>query len=268
MLQLLKTIHKPDKVYPTAGNPMLVICDDLQYWICKHSRDASKLINELLGSSFATIWDLNTPEISLINVKKGHIPSNVQGINFDKPCFGSKYIQSSQEINDTVLASFRDASFRRKIINKEDFLMIAFFDIWLSNEDRNHNNSNLLIDFTVQNEIYFTVFDHDAIFNSNALHRGVYQINDFESLINTELANILFSRGRNLVKVVDNLVKKFYLCTKECEDNLSEIISLVPVEWIVDKDTLEEQLRENLFTKEWLNSCEINFRTLIQENIK
>lgn len=268
MLQLLNTIHKPDKVYPTAGNPMLVTCDDLQYWICKHSRDASKLINELLGSSFATIWDLNTPEISLINVKKDHIPPNVQGINFDKPCFGSKYIQSSQEINDTILASFRDASFRRKIINKEDFLMIAFFDIWLSNEDRNHNNSNLLIDFTVQNEMYFTVFDHDAIFNSNALHRGVYQINDFESLINTELANILFSRGRNLVKVVDNLVKKFYLCTRECEDNLSDIISLVPVEWAVDKDTLEEQLRENLFTKEWLNSCEINFRTLIQENIK
>ncbi len=268
MLQLLKTIHKPDKVYPTAGNPMLVTCDDLQYWICKHSRDASKLVNELLGSCFATIWDLNTPEISLINVKKEHIPQNVQGINFDKPCFGSKYIQSSQEINDTVLASFRNASFRSKINNRDDFLMIAFFDIWLSNEDRNHNNSNLLIDFTIQNEICFTVFDHDAIFNSNALHRGVYQINDFESLINTQLANILFKRGRNLVKVVDILVKKFYICAKECEDNLPDIISLIPLEWGVDKHSLENQLRDNLFTKEWLNSCEKNFRTLIQENIK
>ncbi|MDT8413599.1 MAG: hypothetical protein RQ875_14125, partial [Vicingaceae bacterium] len=105
-------------------------------------------------------------------------------------------------------------------------------------------------------------------FNSNALHRGLYQINDFESLINTELANILFSRGPNLVKVVDNLVKKFYICTRKCEYNITDIISLIPVEWTVDKDSLEEQLRRNLFTTEWLNSCEFNFRYLIQENIK
>ena len=268
MIKLLNTIHKPDKVYPTAGNPMLVTCDDLQYWVCKHSRDASKLVNELLGSSFATIWNLNTPEISLINVKKEHIPQNVQGINFSKPCFGSKYIESSQEINDTVLASFRNQSFRSKIINRDDFLMIAFFDIWLSNEDRNHNNSNLLIEFTIQNKISFTVFDHDAIFNTNSLHHGVYQINDFESLINTQLANILFKRGRNLVKVVDNLVKKFYICAKECEHNLPDIISLIPLEWGIDKPNLDRQLKANLFTQAWLNSCEKNFRTLIQENIK
>ncbi|MBG6129168.1 hypothetical protein IWQ47_000140 [Aquimarina sp. EL_43] len=268
MLKSLNTIHKPDKIYPTAGSPMLVTCDDLQFWVCKHSREVSKLINELLGSRFAYFWELKTPEIALINVKKEHIPSGVQGINFDKPCFGSKYIQSSQEINDSVLASFKDASFRRKLANKDDFLMIAFFDIWLSNEDRNHNNSNLLIDFTIPNEIYFTVFDHDAIFNSNALNRGIYQINNFESLIDTELANILFSSGRNLVKVVDNLVKKFYICAESCEDNLKDIISLIPPEWDIDKASLIAQLRDNLFNENWLESCENNFRTMIQENIK
>lgn len=268
MLQILNTIHKPDKVYPTAGNPMLVTCEDLQYWVCKHSRDSSKLLNELLGSSFATVWHLNTPEISLINVKKSHIPMGIQGINFDKPCFGSKYIESSKEIDDSILVMFEDASFRNKIVNKNDFLMIALFDIWLSNEDRNHNNSNLLIDFSIQNEVFFTAFDHDAIFNSNSLHRGVYQINDFESLINTQLANILFKNGRSLVKVVDNLVKKFYLCAKACEDNIADIIMLIPLEWGVNKQSLEDQLRNNLFTAEWLKDCENNFRTLIQENIK
>lgn len=268
MLEILNTIHTPDKIYPTAGYPMLVTCDDLQYWICKHSRDSSKLLNELLGSCFASLWNLNTPEISLINVQPGHIPQNIQGVNFDKPCFGSKYIESSKEINDDILAMFKDTRFRRKIVNRNDFLMIALFDIWLSNEDRNHNNSNLLIDLSIPNEICFTVFDHDAIFNSNALHRGVYQINDFESLINTQLANILFKRGQNLVKIVDNLAKKFYLCVKECENNIAEIIALIPLEWRIDEKALEDQLRANLFTKKWLKDCENNFRTLIQENIK
>lgn len=268
MLNLLNTIHKPDKVYPTAGSPMLVTCDDLQDWVCKHSRDSSKLLNELLGSCFARKWNLNTPEICLINVKVEHIPQNIQGINFNKPCFGSKYIHSSKEIDNTTLVMFEDPSFKKKIANKYDFLMIALFDIWLSNEDRNHNNSNLLIDFTNPNEIYFTVFDHDAIFNTNTLHRGIYQINDFDSLIYTQLANTLFIRGRNLVNIVDNLIKKFYLCTKDCKNNINEIISLIPIEWGIDKKLLEKQLLDNLFTQKWLVECETNFRTLIQMNIK
>ncbi len=268
MLKALKTIHKPDKIYPTAGNPMLVTCDDLQSWVCKHSRDSSKLLNELLGSCFARKWNLNTPEICLIQVQADHIPPGVQGIHFQKPCFGSKYIESSKEIDDSTLAMFEDPNFRKKISNKEDFLMIALFDIWLSNEDRNHNNSNLLIDFSLANEFYFTVFDHDAIFNTNNLHRGVYQINDFESLINTQLANILFTRGQNLVNVVNNLIKKFYICTRDCKDNIDDIIAFIPLEWGIDKEQLKEDLLENLFTEEWLNACETTFRTLVQMNIK
>lgn len=267
MLPLLNTIHKPEKIYETAGNPMLVLCDDFQNWICKHSPYSSKLVNEVVGSYFASLWGLCTPEISLINVHQDHIPNNIQGINFNKPCFGSKYIESSKEIDETTLSMFEDISFRRKIINKDDFLLIALFDIWLSNEDRNHNNSNLLVDFSVPGEVYFTVFDHDSIFNSNALHRGVYQINDFDSLINTKLANVLFKSGQSLVNLVDNLIKKFYICTTECENNIDNFLALLPIEWGVDKKELEIQLRNNLFTKEWLKDCETNFRALIQANI-
>lgn len=267
MLPLLKTIHKPDEIYLTAGNPLLVTCNDLEYWICKHSRDSSKLLNELLGSFFASTWDLKTPQISLINVQIEHIPNNIQGLNFKIPSFGSKYINSSKEVDATILPMFEDASFRRKVKNKNDFLFISLFDIWLSNEDRNHNNSNLLIDFSLPNEIYFTVFDHDSIFNSNSLKSGLYQINNFESLINTKLTNILFRKGTNLVNVVDNLVEKFYLCVKKCEENLTGNLELIPTEWGIDIELLENNLRKNLFTQEWIESCENNFRTLIQENI-
>lgn len=268
MLDLRNTIHEPEKIYATAGNPMLVLCDDFQNYVCKHSRHSSKLVNEIVGSFFADCWDLPTPEICLINVEKDHVPKNLQGVNFNKPCFGSKYIESSKEIDATTLSMFDDPSFRRKIANRNDFLMIALFDIWLSNEDRNHNNSNLLMDFSANSQIYFTVFDHDSIFNSNALHRGVYQINDFDSLIYTELANKLFTRGQSLVNVVDNLVKKFYICVNLCENNIDALMALIPVQWGININDYKGQLTNNLFTTEWLIECENNFRALIQANIK
>lgn len=268
MLQLLNTIHEPEKIYATAGNPMLVMCDNFQNYVCKHSMHSSKLVNEIVGSFFATCWDLRTPETCLINVQKEHIPKNLQGINFNKPCFGSKYIASSKEIDSTTLAMFDDITFRRKIANRNDYLMIALFDIWLSNEDRNHNNSNLLLDFSEPGLVYFTVFDHDSIFNTNSLHLGIYQINDFDSLIYAELANKLFSRGQSLVNVVDNLVEKFYICVKLCKNNIDELMTLIPPQWDINVSDYKYQLTNNLFKQDWLVDCENNFRTLVQANIK
>ena len=267
MLNKLNTLHKPDIVYPTGGNPLLVLCDDLQDWVCKHSRESSKLVNELLGSSFAVHWNLHTPEISLITVKKEHIPAHLQGVNFSKSCFGSKYIRKSKELDHPSIGMFKDYNFKRKIENKDDFLLICLFDIWLSNEDRNHNNTNLLLDFSDINKIRFTVFDHDSIFNSNNLGLGIYQINEFDSLLYSELGSILYKKKQSLVNAVDNIIKKFYICISACEENLRQIIDLIPDDWGVDRDYLERQLRNNLFAKEWLRECENNFRIFVQTNI-
>ena len=34
---------------------------------------------------------------------------------------------------------------KRRFANKNDVLKIALFDYWISNEDRNHNNYNLML---------------------------------------------------------------------------------------------------------------------------
>lgn len=267
MLKVLNTIHEPEKIFETAGKPMLVTCNDLELWVCKYYRDSNKLVNELLGSKFAECWNLKTPEVGLINVNVDHVPNGIPFRSFEKPCFGSKYISASKEIDNTVLSLFQDYNFRRKIANKTDFLKISLFDIWLSNEDRNHNNSNLLLDVSNTSEIYFLVFDHDSIFNSNSLNRGLFQINDFETLINTRLANILFRNNSRFVNTVENLINNFYICIKECEDNITEILQFIPQEWEINTSLLEKQLRDNLFTKDWLDDCISNFRTIIQTNI-
>ena len=259
-------------MFTTGDNPILVTCSDMSDWVCKHGRlYSSTLFSEVIGSSFAQLWDLKTPEISFVNVLAEHLPNEylniVQPAFFNKPCFGSLYIEESQVVDKTLLPSFRNSTFRSKIVNKADLLKIALFDIWLANEDRHHGNSNLLLDQTMNNEYYFNVFDHGAIFNSNALIHGMQLISDNESIICSDLAQILFSKGKTLTKNVDNIVKDFYLCTLKCEAQLSNILVDIPPQWRLNVQNLELLMRNNLFSQNWKNDCENHFRSLIQANI-
>jgi hypothetical protein len=265
VLPVRQTIHQATKVYDTGAKPLLVTCDDLHDWVLKHN-ETSKLINEILGSKFAEIWGLDTPGICLINTQDEHIPQNksLQIRNFRKLCFGSFYLESSIHVDKSSTSIFEEHSFRKKIRQKEDLLLIGLFDIWLSNEDRTHNNSNLLLNITDISNYRFCVFDHGEIFNSGNLKYGLAQITEDESIINTDLASILFKKGTKLDTAVNNIVETFYLCVSECEKVLTSIISLIPSEWEIDTELLEENLRKQLFNEKWLKDCIISFRSFIQ----
>lgn len=272
MIVTKESLYKSELVFTTGDNPLLVTCTDFTDWVCKHGRlNSSPLFNEIIGSRFASIWNLRTPPICLINVNTDHLPDAhlniVQPAFFRKPCFGSFYIENSQVVDNTLLPSFRKPSFRKKLANRSDFLKIALFDIWLGNEDRHSGNSNLLLDLGNPKKYYFNVFDHGAIFNSNALHYGLQLISDNESIICTDFAKILFGKIKNLSQIVDIIVEEFYICTANCEQELSNILQDIPLEWGLNLVNLESLLRTNLFSAERNISCENYFRTLIQANI-
>jgi hypothetical protein len=272
MLETRITIQESEKPYPTGGRPILFLCDDLNTWVCKHGRNSNMLLfNEIIGSRFASIWGIRTPEICLINVNEEHLPKNylnvVQPAFFRKPCFGSKYIEHSTVLDFVTIDSLQNLSIKSKIAHKEDFLLIGLFDIWLCNDDRHYNNMNLLLDFS-EDEIHFSVFDHDAIFNSSSLRHGLELITEEVTIINTDLTKILFNRNRNLEIVVDKIVEKFYLCVQECEIELTKILNDIPPEWGLDLADLERLIRQELFDEEWEEKCETQFRTFIQSIIK
>lgn len=268
----LQTIEEIHKIFDTQGSsPLLVTCDDFNDWVCKYDRFPQYLFNELIASKFAVIFDIKTPETAFIRVKEEHIPREkypqLQLGWFEKICFGSLYLENSKEIDSTAVSMFEEKSMQNKIADKTDFLKIALFDIWIANEDRNHNNFNLLLYASPTRMNFFYAIDHVNIFNSSFLAYGAAEITEDESILKTDLAKILFGKTRNLTKIVDNLVENFYLCTKECENQLDEILNLVPESWNIDRDMIRTRIVENLFTEEWKQQCETNFRQFIQSFI-
>ncbi|WP_147243788.1 HipA family kinase [Pedobacter miscanthi] len=271
-MKQLQTIQEVHKMFNTTGsNPLLVTCNDLNDWVCKYDKFPNYLFNELVASEFGKLWGINIPETSLIKVKREHVPverfPKLQLNLFDKDCFGSLYIENTKEIDLTFTPLFKEKSFRDKVLVKSDFLKIALFDLWLANEDRNYNNNNLLMHYAKDNSLSFYAIDHVAIFNSSFLNYGIQALTENESILNTDLARLLFANDRKLGETVNKLIENFYLCTKDCETSLVNILALVPNSWAIDTVEIRSKIEQYLFNDAWKKQCEDHFRAFIHSLI-
>ncbi len=271
-MKKLNTIQEIHKVYDTRGSsPILVTCDDFNNWVCKYDNSSKKLFNELIASEFAKIWGINVPETSLIQVKIEHLPTikynTLQPVFFSKVSFGSFFLEHSKEVDLSLIPLINEPSFQKSIKDKSDFLKIAFFDIWLANEDRNNNNFNLLLNFNSGSTTSFYAIDHCDIFNSSYLEYGITELTEDETIINTDVAKSLFKNKKKLTEIVNKLVDNFYICTLECQNRTDSIFELIPDSWKIEKEDFRNKFEHFLFSSDWKKKCEVHFRMLIQSNL-
>lgn len=266
-----ESIENIKKILPTNGSrPIIVTCDDMNDWVCKYD-STDKLLNEYLASSFLRLWGIPTPPIAFVNVHEEHIPdemrATLQPRYFQKPCFGSMYLEHAYMLNtffQSLKGNYHELS---KIKNKEDFLKIALFDIWLSNEDRTQNNFNLLLNPNENGAFRFCAIDHSACFNTCSLEHGIYQLNLYDSIINSEEANVLFSSGEKLNQTVTSITDGFRISVNLCRERLNSILNELPESWNYNTLELENELL-CIFEADWLNETERNFRQYVQEGIR
>lgn len=258
MVRPLQSIQPITRIISTNGSrPVEVLCNDSNYYICKYARftPASRLFNEYIATCFLKIWNISTPDIAFINIEPAHVIEGLPAFAFNKPCFGSKVVRDAQDVN-----RFTDAT----QLNHLQFLEIALFDIWLSNEDRNHNNFNLLISNESENNYQFYAIDHEYCFNTDTLERELNIISFDETIINTDLCKSLLE-GIDITQwllfyVEDFFYKNVELCIKE----LDAILTQIPVAWGIDINLKKEHLTQKIFAEDWLKSSITAFKSYLQ----
>lgn len=260
---LLQSIEPIQKVFQTSGSyPVLVSCNDRQKYVCKYVRyaPAEKLFLEYLITNFATIWQLQIPEYKFVKLKPEHIPDEIAS-EFLKtkqviqPVFGALYLQYARDIDNYFATLNNEPSFISTIQNPFDLLKIALFDIWLSNEDRNFNNYNLLLNPKEEGN-YFYVIDHEKCFNSNVLKYGVYHISFNETILDTEVCEMVLNHKplSATENYVQELEKEYYICVQQCKEMLKNIVEEVPKSWGIDIEAQFGLIMQNIFTEEWIKS--------------
>ena len=258
--------------------------DDLNQWVCKYN-DLNKLFNELLASEFAKLWHINIPECALVEIDYDRhiVPfGDKKGLErrfFERECFGSRFLNNALDVNQSV---FVDKNIVRRIKNKENFLKIALFDIWLANEDRNAGNYNLLLQSVKGGYILLYIIDNTDIFNSSmAYTQGIVEITEDDSVLKSDLATLLFKNmdyqfftesvlsemrfGNEEVESdrINSLLEDFPIFVKECKDRLPYILAQLPKKWCIDVDNYQNKIND-IFLDNWLRICEQLFRTYIQ----
>ena len=239
------------KVYQTGDRPILVLCSDGYHYICKYKQpgySANKLVSELIGNSFAKIWGIPTPPVSLV-VNDPIIWDNC-GISHDPvaPLLGSLKMENVFDLSsfncDQIVVNQRALS---------QLLKIALFDLWIANEDRTCNNYNLLYDMRLQNIVSI---DYGGIFNSGIMGKPVYQLNENDSIISSDLYD------RLKTSVFKYTYLSFLSFVSKCKKSTTEILNTIPKEWDVDYKLFENKLSE-LFSPTWLSDTWETYNTII-----
>jgi len=243
MLQHVNTELLLEEINTDGHAPLKFFCSSNDIYYCKYLNSYSRLEFNCLAYEVIANYLLNrlqipTPEIALINISEGtldkaKIKSN-RRLKEGDTCFGSKEVKFAQEFQ--AIQDFTKVDFNR-LLNPEDIIKIAIFDLWVDNTDRGRYfddgiNYNLLIEPAGSRQ-KIVAFDNAFIFG------GIQNIGTFNSqtVINTTNKLVETSFYKNIVKHIDinnfnQIVNNFIpLLTQNSEQDINGIIIQLPSEW-------------------------------------
>jgi len=262
----LHSIEPIQKVFYTQREPVLVRCNDWKYYVCKHSKNApcDSLFNEFLAARFLKVWGIYSLAPNFITIHEEHLPEKfysgmLQPASLKHTLIGFPFIKNQKEITllDSVSPNYSE---KRKIVNPNQLVQIALFDLWLGNDDRNWNNYNLLMESKADG-YHFIPIDHETIFNGNSLQYGQCIQTEQDSLIYTPLFESVVSKNliRSKFHESETVRKDFYLCVANCKTELDKILEEIPHDWNISIANKRELILKNIFTSEWQDEVFRNF---------
>ncbi len=269
MLPRIKSISEISRVIDTNGSmPVVVMAENLEDYACKYDQK-SKLINEFIAHQFLKKWGLPVFEAAFVNIRPEHIPSHIlsgriRRFDFEKPSFGLKYNVEAADATNVLLGLKNDTYELRKFSDRLALLKIALFDFWVANDDRNHNNYNILIFNNA-----FIPIDHSNIFDGGRLGNELAQLTEDDSILSSDLALTFLNPRSKVEEEASRLIKKFPTFVKECSDILPAIIENVPDEWCDDKPSLQRYIEKAIIKNDdWLKETINSFSELIHKFIR
>lgn len=210
---------------------------------------------------------MSTPEVAFVSISAEHVPSEivsnrVSKADFQIPTFGSRHLPDAFEIDESLIISWSNKKSQLKnIINSEDFLRIGLFDLWMANEDRHHNNYNLMIAAEETGNILYAI-DHEKCFNSAIFDKDhpIQLLTADESLLRTPLVPLLFNNEFHLEGVVKGILDEYGNYINVCKDELPAILQQIPESWGINTVEIAILLQKNIFAPEWIDQTAQSFK--------
>ena len=263
---IIPKLHSAQRIehqFHTGESPVLVMCSDVNVYVCKYMRSSNvayKMACEFVGAHLGMTWQLRTPKVALVNIKPEHWEGIDLPHSITAPAIGSLWLDNVIDINTSTFATIPA---KRETLY--ELIKIALFDFWISNEDRNANNANLMYDVTDGNLVSI---DYGCIFNTATFEYPVAQLTSTDTILCSDLFQHLSNGYKNDIhSLAEDLKKEMKLCINRCSQKIEYILVEMPREWKVPTYIIRNKLNE-IFNPIWINDTWENFMECLNENTK
>lgn len=262
-IPVLESVKAIEQQYRTGEEPVLVICSDMNAYICKYMRSSAaayKLACELIGSRMAMAWQLETPDIAFVHIKSVHWAGRFAQHSLSAPSLGSKQMEGVVDVTPSTYGDVASTT-----VTLRQLMKIALFDFWIANEDRNANNANLLYDVSRGRLVSI---DYGCILNTATFDYAMSQLTTTDTILWSDLfQHLVKSKDRTTIDAIVSELKTVYVaCLKRSKRQVKQIVEGLPKEWNVPGKVVEEKLLQ-LFDEQWTSGVWDNFVECLNDNI-
>lgn len=263
---LPKALHSIQDIsvqYMTGDLPVLVLCSDKEYYICKYVRPSAtiayKLACEFIGTILAEAWRINTPPSTFVHIAPIHWNTITTPHSVFTPAIGFRKLDNVIDVTPTTYKQVKPTN-----NTLFQLLRIALFDFWVANEDRTYNNANMLYNVVTDQLISI---DYGGIFNNVTYDYPLAQLTESDSILCADVfTHIAQSTSVNqLNKAIILLKQDFPKYISHSKHSIENVVDKLPVEWSIPTDKISNKLNE-LFSSEWIDATWNNFIECLTSN--
>lgn len=226
-------------------SPMKFICSDGEVYYVKYrsgkSFDKSEincLVFEMVCTRLLQRLHIPVPEQALVTINENsYVPGQL--VNNKRYTRGGVIGWGSKEIPQTDLVKEIEQIQKRKefnkLLNPEDLIRIAIFDLWVDNADRHSGNYNLLTKLE-DGKLKIVTIDHAFTFGGlNGMH--IFNVTTqpcvYKKLIESQYFRSAvkhFNRKQRL-----DIASQFLSLISELdiENLINEVFAQIPEEWVI-----------------------------------
>ena len=259
----LYSAKRIEQQFHTGEEPVMVMCSDVNIYVCKYMRSSAaafKLACEFIGAKLAKAWQLNSPNIALVDIRPVHWDRVNLSHYLSAPSIGFRWMDG---VVDITPSTFAKVPATQEILGQ--LMKIALFDFWVANEDRNANNANLMYD--VASEQLVSI-DYGCIFNTATFESQLSQLTSTDTILWSDLFKHLHqgAERQSLFTILDRLKVNYEECLQQSKSIVAEVLAEMPQEWKVSSETVSEKMCQ-LFDTRWTSQVWENFTECLNENI-
>lgn len=187
-----------EELQTDGHSPLKFICSDGAVYFVKYrsgksfdKNEINCLVFEMVCTALLQRLNIPTPEHALITIlENSYVPGQItKNKRYVKPgvvALGSKQIERSDMVKEIEVVKKRKEF--SKLLNPEDLIRMAIFDLWVDNVDRHSSNYNILTQWQAEKLKYFAIdhaFSFGGLSGMNIFHPAT-QVNAYRKLIGSQ----------------------------------------------------------------------------------